>query len=172
MATSCQTLYTGEKSAVRLPDMDKLIRSQERLGDMVLAGEERILQRKEKDSAFVLEQMKANPVLLISDKLRTEQAVAIERYNNIGAELLRKGDGVLNTADKLVLQREKDALTAMQQEMMAGQQRFQQEYALIQKDQGAYYDEQEFTKAMGQFYETGQYPPTALIAKPKDPFTL
>ena len=42
----------------------------------------------------------------------------------------------------------------------------------MQKDQGTYYDEQEFTKAMGQFYETGQYPPTALIAKPKDPYTL
>jgi hypothetical protein len=166
------TLYTGEGSAVKLPDLDRLIDSQRRVGEQVIKGEEARLSKVMQDESWVMEQMKANPVLLINDKLRTQQAAAIERYNNVGAELLRKNDGVLTTADKLILQREKEALTAMQQGLMADQQRFQQEYALMQKDQGAFYDEQEFTKAMGQFYETGQYPPTALIAKPKDPFTL
>ena len=164
--------YSGENTAVKLPDLDKLIRSQERVGDMAIAGQEKLLQRKEKDSAFVLEQMKANPVLLISDKLRTQQAEAIKTYNDYGAKLLQQGDGVLSDDAKLALQRNKEALVMMQQTMQADQGRFQQEYALMQKDQGAFYDEKEFKKAMDVFYETGQYPPTALIAKPKDAFAL
>ena len=164
--------YSGENTAVKLPDLDKLIRSQERVGDMAIAGQEKLLQRKEKDSAFVLEQMKANPVLLISDKLRTQQAEAIKTYNDYGAKLLQQGDGILSEDAKLALQRNKEALVMMQQTMQADQGRFQQEYALMQKDQGAFYDESEFKKAMNSFYETGQYPPTALIAKPKDAFAL
>ena len=164
--------YTGENSAVKLPDLDKLIRSQERAGEMTIAGQEKLLQRKEKDSAFVLEQMRANPVLLISDKLRTQQSEAISKYNEYGAKLLQQNDGVLSDNAKLALQREKEALTMMQQTMQSDQTRFQQEYALMQKDQGSFYDEQEFKKGMEAFYETGQYPPTALIAKPKDAFAL
>jgi hypothetical protein len=164
--------YTGENSAVKLPDLDKLIRSQERVGEMTIAGQEKLLQRKREDSNFVLEQMKANPVLLISDRLRTQQADAIKKYNEYGAKLLQQNDGVLSDDAKLALQREKDALTMMQQTMQADQQRFAQEFALMQKDQGSYYDEKEFKAAMDSFYETGQYPPTALIAKPKDAFAL
>ena len=169
---SMQIVYSGENSAVKLPDLDKLIRSQERTGEMTIAGQEKLLQRKEKDSAFVLEQMKANPVLLISDKLRTQQSEAISKYNEYGAKLLQQNEGVLSDNAKLALQREKEALTMMQQTMQADQTRFQQEYALMQKDQGSFYDEQEFKKAMEAFYETGQYPPTALIAKPKNVFAL
>ena len=172
MARAFPITYTGENSAVKLPDLDKLIRSQERTGEMTIAGQEKLLQRKEKDSAFVLEQMRANPVLLISDKLRTQQSEAISKYNEYGAKLLQQNDGVLSDNAKLALQREKEALTMMQQTMQSDQTRFQQEYALMQKDQGSFYDEQEFKKGMEAFYETGQYPPTALIAKPKDAFAL
>lgn len=159
--------YTGENSAVKLPDLDKLIRSQERVGEMTIAGREKLLQRKREDSNFVLEQMKANPVLLISDRLRTQQADAIKKYKEYGAKLSQQNDGVLSYDAKLALQREKEALTMMQQTMQADQQRFVQEFALMQKDQGSYYDEKEFKAAMDSFYETGQYPPTALIAKPQ-----
>jgi hypothetical protein len=166
------TSYTGENSAVKLPDLDRLIRSQERVGEMTIAGQEKLLQRKEKDSNYVLEQMKANPVLLIADKLRTQQAVMIDNYSTFAGKLLTENDGVLPLDAKLAIQREYDALVAAQQTMQANQGRFQQEYALMQKDQGAFYDEVEFKKAMDNFYETGQYPPTALIAKPKDAFVL
>lgn len=166
------TSYTGENSAVKLPDLDRLIRSQERVGEMTIAGQEKLLQRKEKDSNYVLEQMKANPVLLIADKLRKDQAVMIDNYSTFAGKLLAENDGILPLNAKLAIQKEHDALVAAQQTMQADQQRFQQEYALMQKDQGSYYDEKEFKAAMDGFYETGQYPPTALIAKPKDAFVL
>ena len=172
MARAFPITYTGENSAVKLPDLDKLIRSQERTGEMTIAGQEKLLQRKEKDSAFVLEQMRANPVLLISDKLRKEQAVMIDNYSTFAGKLLAENDGILPLNAKLAVQKEHDALVAAQQTMQADQTRFQQEYALMQKDQGSFYDEQEFKKGMEAFYETGQYPPTALIAKPKDAFAL
>lgn len=166
-----QVLYTGENSAVKLPDLDRLIQSQEQMGNKLIAGQEKLLQRKEKDSAFVLEQMKANPVLLITDKLRTEQANAIKDYNDKGARLLAENDGILSDEAKLSLQREKDALTMMQQSMQADQIRYQRDKELMAKDTG-YYDSEAFTQEEQNFLNTGKYAPDALRPRPQSLNTI
>lgn len=162
-------LYTGKESGVRIPDFDKLERSERSLHENVKKGAEEQYKRKKEDEDWFLEMAKSDPKLLINDKLREKQAAAIEEYNNFGAQIWSSAkEGGLSMQDKLSLQRRKDALTSYQDKLLSNQKRWESELAIMQKDDKEYYDPEYFAEAQKQLWDSGEYPTTGLVPKPQD----
>jgi hypothetical protein len=165
-------LYTGKDTGVRIPEFDKLERSERSLHENVKKGAEEQYKRKKEDEAWFLEMAKSDPKLLINDKLREKQAAAIEEYNNVGAQMWsRAKENGLSMQDKLTLQRHKDALTTFQDKLLSNQKRWESELGIMQKDSKEYYDPKFFAEAQKQLWETGEYPTTGLVPKPQDILT-
>ena len=169
MATGFQILYSGRDSAVELPDMDKLLKSQEGLNDMLIAGEERKLSKALADEQYFLEMMKTDPVAAISTANRERQSKAVEKFSTEWGAKMAQRQGELSTSDKLLLQRDKDALKSFQANIKANEERYAQDKVSIEKDNGRYYDKQAFDKAQADFLKTGEYPQSALRVKPINP---
>lgn len=165
---SFDILYRGDQSGFKIPEFDKLESAEKDFYGNIIKGAETEYLKKEKDEADFLGMMKTNPVLLISDKTRTMQAEAIEKYNNKWASTLAKKQGSLNLKDKMEMQRDKEALGMFQNTLLADQQRYQQEQAIMDKDIRGFYDRDRFNKATQSFYETGKYPTGVLVAAPQE----
>lgn len=163
-----QTLYTGSDSAVKLPDLDKLTESQRRVGEMAIKGEEAKLSKRLSDQAKTAEMLQTNPVALIADRNRTVQALGIEEFNNKWGAKAAETAGELSFTDRLEMQRDKDALTGLQQQLQVDEQRYVELEKMLKQDTRGYYDKDRFRQATEEFFETGVLPQDALVARPRD----
>jgi len=164
---SFDILYTGKDSAVKIPDFDKLERSESKFYDNIVKGQELKYSEEKANEADFLTAMKTNPVLLISDANRQRQAGALEQYNNEWGSKWAK-QGRLSMQDKIKMQSQKEALTMTQNTMLADEKRWQAEKETIDKDIRGFYDKKQFEDATKQFYETGKYPSSGLVAVPQE----
>lgn len=161
--------YTGKDSAVKLPDMDKLLSAQEKMGEQAIRGEEAKLSKALADEKYYLDMMNTDPIAAISDANRVRQAVAIEGFNSKWGARMAKNQGDLSVTDKLELQRDKTTLSSLQNSLKADEQRFLQDEEIMQKDTRGYYDKEAFRASRQQFLQEGKYPMSALRVNPKDP---
>lgn len=165
---SFNVLYTGKDTGIRIPEFDKLERAEKSLHSNIIKGAEEQYRHGEKEEEDFLGMMKTDPALLISDKTRTMQADAIEKYNNKWAGVYSQKQGKLTTQDKLSMQRDKESLTMFQNTLLSDQDRFMKDKAIMDKDIKGFYDKKRFQDSMQEFYETGKYPQSVLMAAPQE----
>lgn len=160
-------IYSGENSAVKLPELDAIERSSRRSSEMQIRGEEMMLEKSLKDKDAFLKMMKIDPVLAISKTNQIEQALMLTRFNNKwGAREQRASRrGGLSIADQLEQQTDKGELIAFQNKVLNDQEQLKQMITAVSQDTRVYWDHTKFYKDLLNYKETGVLP--VLDVKPQ-----
>lgn len=163
-------IYTGIGSAEKIPDLKVLREAESKFYDTIAAKDEQAYERRKSSEKELLELSKTDPVLLITDANRKEQAVDLEKYNSTVAKMYLERGGAenLTMADKLKIRQMRDAVEMKQNTLLADQERYLAEKDVMLKDTRGFYDPQKFAEAEKTFYATGEYPNTGLMAAPQD----
>jgi len=165
---SFDILYTGSSSAARIPELGILQRAEEKYYDTIARKDEIATAQAKQNEQEYLAAMKNDPVYLVAGKNQQIQSDAIENYNNKWGKIFMQRNGRLTTQDKLDMQKDKMALTMMQQGLLSDQQRYLSEKEVMQKDLKGFYDPDVFNAEEQKYLKTGKYTPTALIPRPQD----
>ena len=166
-----QPLYTGKDTGVKLPNSGELERSRARLSETVIGAEQESYKRKTKKEDDFLKALNIDPLTLIADNARIQQADLLQKYNDKYAKRYKERNGELKMEDRIEMQRDKDLLASEQNSMMADQETYMNDKALYARDTKNYYDKEKFAQAEKDYFESGKYDRNALQPRPLNPAT-
>jgi len=161
-------LYTGENSAVKLPELDSIERLSRRNSEMQVKGEETKMDKALKDKASFQKMLSIDPIMAVSTFNATRQAKDLEVYNNKWADKYVKSKGQLSFADEMEMSKDRKMLEATQGKMLADQEQYKVYKNTILRDTRGYYDKAQFDAAEQEYFKTGELPPNMMDVAPQD----
>ena len=169
MATFSPSYFeAGKGSAVKLPELDLLEKSQQRAGDLAIKGAEMQLNKSLQDKDRFMKMLSIDPVAAISDQNMRQQAADLEKYNNTWAKKYVEGKGQLSTADEIQMASDKRMLQMKQEKMLSDQKQWEYANNVIDKDTRGYYDRDAFVNATKEYFDKGTLPSGLLQVAPQD----
>lgn len=168
MATFSPNYFeAGKGSAVKLPELDSMEKSQQRAGDLAIKGAEMQLNKTLQDKDRFMKMLAIDPVAAISDKNMTQQAADLENYNNTWAGKYVQNKGQLSAADEIQMASDKRMLQMKQEKMLSDQKQWEYANNVITRDTRGYYDKQNFQNASQEYFKTGVLPANMLDVAPQ-----
>lgn len=116
-------------------------------------------QRKAEESAF-FKMADVDPAQLMSAQIAKEQELLLENYNDKWTGIYSEQGGMLTSAQKSEMFRNRKSMEAKQAQWLASQERFERDLEMIKRDSmraTQQFDHDHWAKQASIFYSTGDY---------------
>ena len=161
--------FTGKGIATVLPSGENLQRSQERMGDMILASEKIRQDTFQKNQEEFLKSSHIDPVYSLSKSAMESQAKALDFFNKKWGKVFQDKQGHLSMEDQTAMAADKGFIMASQARMKSDMDRMQQDMTLLDKDYMGRYDRDEWYNSHYLPFSQGEpYNPSPLPIKEQD----
>jgi len=164
-----QRQYTGEGFGVKLDDNDRLAQSQQRMNNLILNADEMVYKSFKENEKRFADMTDVDLETYLSTASADAQSNMLQEYNKIATDIVKKRGGLQNLTqnDWQELNLGKKTLEAKQKKMLADQERYKTDKALVERYPDEY-DVQEWNdKFASSYLQTGKYPEERIPVREK-----
>jgi hypothetical protein len=161
--------FTGKDILSPLPSSAGLAKSQESMGDMMIAAEKTKNDVFQKNAADFQKAVNIDPVALLGDVATQAQSKLISDFNNTWGGILHQYGGILPEDQKIKMQSAKNAVIMQQYKLQSDMQQAFAAKDAIQKDTQGNLDHDDFQKRWDKFITTGTWEGGPLLPSSTDP---
>lgn len=148
--------FTGKGTAVNLPSLEGVRRSEERMGDLIMAAQKLKLDTLKKNEEEFLKSQDVSPVNTISNYAIEYQSGLIDKFNKKWGAIAQKTGMNLSTEQKVEQMKDRRFIESEGQQIQSMQKAWEAEDALVKKDP-LNFDDTEHKLKTQEFLKTGKF---------------
>lgn len=160
------TLYTGKNLAAKLPtDRGNAMQG---LSRFIAKAEETKFQVFQQNKNEFMKMTDVDPVMFLTTANQQAQAKLLDEFNKEASQIYKNSGGFPSMEDMQQIQAKKNYLMSEQQKMQADMEQALMEREIIEKDNGANYDPQEwYQNKYLPYIESGKWDKTPMVKRAK-----
>jgi hypothetical protein len=164
-----QNSFTGKDILSPLPSGAGLAKSQETMGDMLIAAEKTKYDIFQKNAADFQKAVNIDPVAVLGDINTQVQSKHIQDFNTKWAAIKQQSGDHLSDDQKVKMQSEKNVIIMEQNKMLSDTQQYMAAKDAMQKDGGRTLDADDFKKREANLFAGHGWDSSPLLPAKKDP---
>lgn len=165
MANNFQNSFTGKNTGVLLPSGDGLLRSQEKMNDLIAGAEKLKYETYKRNEEEFLKASNIDPVFVLANSARDVQAKMLDQYNTKWGKVMQSRGGNLTTDDKMQMAKEKDYILMEQQKAQSDMSTMQLHQKMVAQNPNRW-DDGQLNQWVSDYMKTGHYDHTEPPIKP------